>query len=1378
MASPALRRPAPAALAPSLARLQALNFTQSLADRDLDEQLHHAARIVGLPDDWHTLPRHARTHAFRRVVPARAEYVLRLLLQKLNDSGHVGVHTRASCTAWTLLDCTLHILPVSRCAPLLRDAHFPTILENSLHLTTPHPASSAHALRSPKRKRGDASAAPPRHPHVDPVALFAAIQTAVRSIRTKANSHQTNQERIQSEHMKMVLRTESAQAARILRNWLQALHTILSSAPHALQTWDTDPLSLIAHVWDLRAVDASDLEQFSTECLIPTLLLSQTLRQSASHDPDRSAHHLLILDRLITRHILVPSRAAFFQPSPNNSAAEQNEALPPQAHTLSVSIAPLSAKLLQAAQIQDAGEEMPAYFSPLFAAVPHLLRLVIRSSPARTPKARISEKPWIQASLVTLAQSVALVEIDSSIFLSDPKLAASSSEHKPNDLAAFIFEHISASEFESSGIDDDNDAMDIDDGVALCAPGIIFSRKHVIQRIIIPVMKAFSRNRQLLGFIERWDVELRRTAPTHRDLSIEVQPRIWDDHDLLRAFAGVFERSLTLSQISTLFQKHAERLENTKHLAKALSSAVIIQAMLHAIESEDTVDSLQETMLSVWKTYEKWVQNDGPGQAAALVTAWSSLSWLLKHLWPLQFHASAALRNEYVQFLLERASKDVVSARKEEPNRLLHSSCRAAAAAFVFVACDFLFILPDAAERVNKRLEKTLKAIAPGQLVPDDLYTTIGLFCVDYTRLLGLFSPKTAPKVLSRLWETITKFDNGLRDPLIETLSSSIFRRGSTHVSVAFASVLLDGLDHVEGRLRTNSISALLHVRSTSLPREQREAMLDKLLKLLSSFPNDPAPVLNIMMQLMEAPNATAELSSNGNAFFDIAQGLHSANMENSPAVDLLEILVQLTLGHLVPNKNQTQNKVFFEHYKKNLESALKKPQRCSPAILAVFTGTISAALEWKTLLPLTHYVDFLSHALHAWSSASEFVLRAYNKIPLTALHEHGVFDSSKTSLRDWISPNVSLESIENHHLDSVSIDTWPPLFSAIARYQLYSDKEWLLQVASRLLHAGVSKQGILQGLRTALMHLRNSEKMDLLDFCGTLANKSGAGVVYELLYVLVCSLDDEQEVDPGTKTRQMALMFNLCTRLGEAKDGLSFNFIIDSIDEIVRHKPNMTSQHNIESLLATLHKLSTRKSPQLRPAHASAIYTRLCELTRLLLLLQHCRSRLRGRFHLLMPLLSNLLLCLFIPNLNRGTALPPWLYSASDSTPIHLTHANAANYARLLTTLCSPTQASVQKTHSGTTLNDPIKAAREYTSQHVSTLLSAFCRYTLNGRLNAEVREKLMPGMWEVVSVAQLNKESVEAMFAGLGKSEQDVWRGVWGEWIRSNGNKERKDE
>jgi len=45
-------------------------------------------------------------------------------------------------------------------------------------------------------------------------------------------------------------------------------------------------------------------------------------------------------------------------------------------------------------------------------------------------------------------------------------------------------------------------------------------------------------------------------------------------------------------------------------------------------------------------------------------------------------------------------------------------------------------------------------------------------------------------------------------------------------------------------------------------------------------------------------------------------------------------------------------------------------------------------------------------------------------------------------------------------------------------------------------------------------------------------------------------------------------------------------------------------------------------------------------------------------------------------------------------------------------------------------------------------------------------VREKLVPGIWEVVGTASLHKENLDAMFAGLGRSERDVWRGVWGEW------------
>jgi nucleolar pre-ribosomal-associated protein 2 len=70
--------------------------------------------------------------------------------------------------------------------------------------------------------------------------------------------------------------------------------------------------------------------------------------------------------------------------------------------------------------------------------------------------------------------------------------------------------------------------------------------------------------------------------------------------------------------------------------------------------------------------------------------------------------------------------------------------------------------------------------------------------------------------------------------------------------------------------------------------------------------------------------------------------------------------------------------------------------------------------------------------------------------------------------------------------------------------------------------------------------------------------------------------------------------------------------------------------------------------------------------------------------------------------------------------------------------------------------------------------LLSSFCLFQLYGRLDPLVREKLMPGIWEVVAVGSLDRESLDAMFEGLGTSEQDVWRGVWKDWETRNGRRD----
>ncbi|KAF2438964.1 hypothetical protein P171DRAFT_436338 [Karstenula rhodostoma CBS 690.94] len=1455
--------------APTRPRLQAINQTYT----DLDEQIRQATHIIGLPDDWDSLAGEARSNVAKRVVGARADWVLRWILEKLKDAADGGALARASTKAWKLLDWMIEILPVSRCAPHLRDAGFLTILEKVLQerysadaVIQPDPRddSSETVQEDPqpsrKRKRGSGASTPSKRAALEfggSVALFDAVATTVRSIRDKSDVQGKSAEAIQSEHMKMVLRTESAQAARILKNWLNAVLRIHSLGQETFGHPDHLDLSLVVDIWELRAIDAKDdsgasVDQFSTECLIPSLLLSQVLHQPIKDGSRRSGFRntLSVLDRLIAKHVLIPSRTAFFNARSEKDTPQHNG----KAELFSSSLEPLSAKLLQAAQIQDSGVDMPAYFTPLFAAVPHLLHLVIRSSPARSPKARTTEKPWIQASLATLAQCVgcelappefaapsasiaaveacltilasydvnidtqvlrdifwfhsglkyplhqkrsvnwsliaALVENDSSIFLADPKTASSSPEERPDDLAAFLFEHISTAKFESCEMYDD-DRMEVDDQAVIIAAvqetSQVFPRENAVKKIIVPIVHAFSRNRQLLGFIELWDTELRRTVPASRDPLAELHPRVWQDRHLLLALAEIFEQSLTLTQITTLFQKHAERLEQytKKHPAKALSSAVITQAMLRSIKSDEIIDALQPAMLTAWKVFEAWVQHDGSSQPTALEMAWTSLCFLLRHLWPIHLHESAALQKEFIEALLDRAANDVNSARKEEPNRHIPSSCRTAAVIFVFVACDYLHTVPDTKEVIQKRLQKTLKAMAPGQMESQELGTTIELFCIEYAQLLAPFDADTAQKVLSRFLETVSGLDREMRGPLIETLSVSIFKQGNAIVEASFVAVLLNALGQANENLRTTSMSALLHISPSSLSREQREAALDKLLGLITALPSLAAPILNVMVNLMHVPNATAKISSDGNALFEIAQALHEVELEMPPTIQLLSDLVQLTLGHLLPNKDQAQNKVFFTRYEEKISSSSKKSKTCSLARLAVLSGTLLATYESGSLIPPTQYLEFLCKALNKWTSSQEFVLQAYNQIPLSVLRkDDALFKAAQETLRQWINSRYSLESPLKKPAavpEDIQTDLSPTVLVTTAKFDLYQltgGTSRLFELASNLLQKdSIQKDNthILQCLKETLAPLNAPEKLRLAYGCISLADQDvPPQIAYQLLHVVVSAMDDKEEDESDLKAQQMALLPKICALLNKVRDDAAFNMLLDNINTILLHKSQMTSQHNIECVLTALLKLATRSSSRLSPAHAPAIYARLCETARFVLLLH--RSRLGGRFHLLLPLLQGLLLCLFIPNLNRGAALPPWLDSLSPANPTRLTATNAAQYTHLLSTLCSPTQSSVQRTRSATTLNDPIKAAREYASQYVYPLLSSFCRFQLYGRLDAEVREKLMPGIWEIVSVGQLNKDAIDAMFAGLAKSERDVWRGVWGEWVRVHGRKERK--
>ncbi|KAF2646531.1 hypothetical protein P280DRAFT_544877 [Massarina eburnea CBS 473.64] len=1458
MANPVQSLQSPDGPAPTLPRLLAIKQNQADLD-NLDDQIREVAQIIGLPADWETLPRESRASITPKLVLARADFVLRWVLEKLRDATENGPRARANVGAWKLLDWMIRALPISRCAPTLRDSQFLSVLEKTLEESygadvLTQPSSACEPSR--KRKRGTSSSnSPSKRTDLEahkPTQLFDVVVAVIQTIRHKAEAHGANAGFAQAEHMKMVLKTESAQAARIVKYWLSAVQQLTSVSTISPNETHLD-LGPVLEIWELRSIDSRDSsgassEDFATECLIPALVLSTTLQGLATLDIPSLRQATVVLDRLIAQHVIAPARVAFLN-RPDTAPTEEAEGL-----SLATNLSPLRAKLLQAAQIEDSGEPIPSSFRALFAAIPQLLDLALRSSPARSRKSRVAEKPWIQAAFVALAECVgcaleapefrtpeasidalreclrilashdvsidahvlkdifwfhsgfkyplkqtrsvhwsliaSMVELDPDIFLADSRSTWHNTGDKPEDLTNYLFDQISTTAFEHGDVTDD-DKMDTDEQQDIISVVSGLSKDDVVETIIVPIISAFARNRDLLGFMSRWDDQLCKTAKTARHMLQEPTASIWRDRQLSRALATHFEQSLTISQIANLFREHAERLKSSLKSKKnarneSLSSTVIIDAMLLSVNSDESVMTLKPHLLSLWSSYTSWAQNDSSKPIASLGVAWSALSQLLVLLWPIHLHTLS--QEEVLYPLVEQASKDVSSMPKDDGARRVDSKSRAASLVFLLTACDYLRSILDTRELIQKRLRRALKSLSSSQLEIQELTTTMEIFCSEYAQLLETFEPETCQAQLSSLLSTVSMLEQKDVDAITNALAQSVFTHGSASFQASYAAALLVALTQDNERLHTVAVTSLLQITPSSISRVQREAILDRIVTLLTSQPRDVNTLLSIMVHLMTAANATARISSDASALFDLAQTLHDAKLEKTSLLQLLRELAQLTLTHIIPNQNQTQNKLFLEAYKIQITTATKKARKCFPARLAILRGTFRAANGPDSLLPMDQYIAFLLALLRDEPISGEYILEAFDDIPPQMLKDHSdIFHTAQEALRKWTTANLSsdgaLSSLDEVTFTSLPKQLWPTLYCTIAQYQLCPTNEHFLGFSSDLLRKCLpadSTKSILTSMADSFARLDTASKLALLPYCMPSDDDEDPIVSCRILYQLISTFENKQEADPGLKLQQLAVLPKICLLLENSTNDRVFNTLLDIIIAILRNKPSLTSQHGVECLLVALSKVTSRNSPRLSAAQAPAIFTRLCETARLLLMLQ--RGRIGGRFHLLLPLLQNLLLCLFIPNAGRGAALPPWLDSFATSQPVRLTPANASAYTRLLRTLCSPTQSSVQRHYSRSQtskkeLNDPVKAARDYASQYMYALLSSFCLYQLYGRLEPQVREKLMPGIWEVVEVGSLDRQSLDAMFEGLGKSEQDIWRGIWRDWEREHGRKDRKE-
>ena len=228
---------------------------------------------------------------------------------------------------------------------------------------------------------------------------------------------------------------------------------------------------------------------------------------------------------------------------------------------------------------------------------------------------------------------------------------------------------------------------------------------------------------------------------------------------------------------------------------------------------------------------------------------------------------------------------------------------------------------------------------------------------------------------------------------------------------------------------------------------------------------------------------------------------------------------------------------------------------------------------------------------------------------------------------------------------------------------------------------------------------------------------------------------------------------------------------------------PKIINQATIDSLLASISLLLSSSSPSdltLSSTTPDAIFDRITAI--LGSLLSRYRRRLSDRHHILLPILQQLLRCLFYPGTSaphfrlppaQGSnpvtflkCLPHWLRTSLQPLP----PTSAEKYTRIISSICNPSvsaaKSSSGRTRPGAELNDQTKRVKTLAGEHMQYLIMEYCRCALDGEIKSQSREKLLPGMYTVLE--SMSRELMRGMNAAMDPSARAIFKGLYDGWVR----------
>ncbi|KAK8076750.1 Urb2/Npa2 family protein [Apiospora phragmitis] len=1312
---------------------------------------------------------------------AAEEIGLRWLLKQMDGSTDAAEQVRRYAFSWTILACLFDRIPLFSLSRIFIERRFLSVLQQAAKdIATPHkqqPDSDAavvvdgnKAKKSKKRKRESDAATITfdleklRSPELcvkSAAELFGAL-VKLLSLLDAAPSQLAEEVTIGAEHVKSLFRVPASESRQLVAPLLAICRRVPDvlggSIPSEYLSW----IQVSANVWDLRAARKEDADEFA-KYLFPICCILMNKLEGLALDEQRQpidpvAHRWLWeASQLAMKNLVDPARAAF------SNSDNGNLVVP----TVALASAP-SRDIATCAQV--------------------LWQLAVQTRHSDDPLAKKDFALWTQAVFAFLLQALEEAEAADKTIIS---LMLNTAIWTKSSVESATTRRICTEYALKVGTDwplvaktvqcePDLFVMDCELLATLLARVKTVSRSDgpgsdvVVTETLAPLMRAFSRLRDLSGFVHTWHAQLTQLENESKDA---LDKSVWADSRLRDEFAQLMQSSLSTTQVLNL-------IDWLSYQDAGPGALLIISAALaESISQDDYTKAVGSKLVDMVSKEPVDRKFSAEIRGLKFRIVGRTITWL---------------SSDDVQQIWTGINSEIKKVLKKGP--------LAGADTFEAFKCigQFCLAMPHEAEAMKIGCQPLTRLNAE---VDDHLDLTELPYFLDYVEVivteyagLSQFSEYKASGLHTDILQVLKALRRFLRAGVPESSRiTSILRdfvRGSDNFALQpFLDEILRDLNEVSDVCPwpkdefTTDLSLLLMFPIEYLSRERRKRVMSSWLQWklqiadhFSSSNEYAGFVMSVLVRVSIQPTFYNEMK-----FSDIVDFGLRLSSQSADVLSGLGKLTELTVGHMVDNAGPVAATYIADisTYARDLDVSEAEDKRVhlvllQSALLALKRRNQGKSTNADVLVQKQRAIieQSLTRFASDWKKTKD------DKGDQGKLAELDLtLDASEMVKEEIATEPIELSSKTLKRLGEASQKLCAAGNST--GWKLRTFLTWNHNTAGDIeefssadaAELGDDEETIAAFVDAATNGFDTAKKLELLQrLTGDhdLWKDSSAVclIVHRIVNTIPASAkstlpSDSGSFDLATAHNSLALLLTKTTSPKQFG-----NIASTMVDLLEKHAAAM-SQSNIDFTLSSIAKICSPEGPRLEKApHVTGeVFAHLYDLVAAII--RRHRTRLRGHHHLLVTVLQALLRVFFLVVVIIQTnhqyflflPLPPWL-----DEPLRAHHA--AKFTKLLTLLCEPSNAalasvSTKKKHKSA-LDSAKDTAKREVGQHVFRVVLLYIKLQLErGDVGRDIRAALEPGMFSVLSVTpdggrRILNESIDV-------SGRVIFRRMFAEFSRS---------